>query len=85
MTVSSVFFAAGADDLQEPHTEDEVYYIVGGAGFLRVGEEDRPVSPGSLLFVPAEAVHRFHGITKELTALVFFAPAEGTRSKAARS
>ena len=69
---------AGAADPQEPHTEDEVYYIVGGRGMLRVGTEDHPFEPGSLLFVPARAEHRFHDILEELVALVFFAPAEGS-------
>jgi hypothetical protein len=34
------------------------------------------------MFVPAAAEHRFHDITEELTALVFFAPAEGSRAAA---
>jgi mannose-6-phosphate isomerase-like protein (cupin superfamily) len=70
--------AAGADDPQTPHTEDEVYYIVGGRGLLRVDGRDLEFRPGSLLFVPARAEHRFHAIQEELRALVFFAPAEGS-------
>ncbi len=73
---------AGAADPQEPHTEDEVYYIVGGRGMLRVGAEDHELKPGSLLFVPARAVHRFHDIKEELVALVLFAPAEGSLARA---
>ncbi len=74
--------AASAEDPQEPHTEDEVYYIVGGRGSIRIDAEEHPVRQGSLIFVPARAVHRFHDITEKLTALVFFAPAEGSRSGA---
>lgn len=69
---------AGAEDRQEPHSEDEVYYIVSGRGSIRIEDRDQTVGPGSLIFVPASAVHRFHGISEELTALVFFAPAEGS-------
>jgi quercetin dioxygenase-like cupin family protein len=68
---------AGGVDPQGPHTEDEVYYVVSGRAILRVGSEDRPAGPGSLLFVAAGVTHRFHGIEEDLTALVFFAPAEG--------
>jgi len=68
--------AAGADDPQEPHAEDEVYYVVSGRGVLQVEEVDRSVRKGSIVFVPANAKHRFHSITEDLTALVFFAPAE---------
>ncbi len=68
--------AAGADDPQAPHAEDEVYYVVSGRGVLRVGDVDRPVQTGSVVFVEANAQHRFHSITEDLTTLVFFAPAE---------
>jgi mannose-6-phosphate isomerase-like protein (cupin superfamily) len=68
--------AAGATDPQSPHAEDEVYYVIEGRGTIRVGEEDRPVGPGSTVFVGARVPHRFHSIEEELTLLVFFAPAE---------
>ena len=67
--------AGGADD-QTPHNEDEVYYAVSGRAKLRVGEEDHPIQPGTLLFVPALAVHFFHDIKEELVLVVFWAPPE---------
>ena len=67
---------AGATDPQQPHTEDELYYIVQGRALLKVADEDIPVEPGSLVFVAANVEHRFHTITEDLTLLVFFAPAE---------
>jgi quercetin dioxygenase-like cupin family protein len=72
--------AAGSDDPQEPHTEDEVYYVLTGRGSIRVSGASHKVAAGSLVFVPAQAVHRFHTIEEDLTLLVFFAPAEGSRS-----
>jgi mannose-6-phosphate isomerase-like protein (cupin superfamily) len=71
---------AGARDLQSPHSEDEVYYIVSGHGMLRVGQADHTARPGTVLFVAAGEEHRFHSITEEMTALVFFAPPEGTNA-----
>jgi mannose-6-phosphate isomerase-like protein (cupin superfamily) len=68
--------AAGEPDPQGPHQEDEIYVIVAGRATLRVGDEDRPVEPGSVLFVPAKAEHRFDRITEDLVTLVVFAPAE---------
>jgi mannose-6-phosphate isomerase-like protein (cupin superfamily) len=68
--------SAGADDPQTPHTEDEVYYVVSGRGVLRVEDLDQPVQTGSVVYVEANASHRFHSITEDLTTLVFFAPAE---------
>lgn len=70
--------AAGAEDPQQPHTEDELYYIVSGRATLLVGTDDVPVEAGSMAFVPARVVHRFHSISEALTILVFFAPAEYT-------
>jgi mannose-6-phosphate isomerase-like protein (cupin superfamily) len=67
---------AGGVDPQSPHTEDEVYYVVSGRAQIRVGDEDRSVGPGSIVFVAAHVPHRFHTIEEELIVLVFFAPAE---------
>jgi mannose-6-phosphate isomerase-like protein (cupin superfamily) len=67
---------AGGVDPQQPHDEDEVYYIVSGQGQIDVGDETQPVQPGSIVFVAAHVPHKFHSITEELKILVFFAPAE---------
>lgn len=70
--------SAGGIDLQEPHSEDEVYYVASGRGAILVGEENRAVEAGTIVFVGAGVKHRFHSITEDLTILVFFAPAEYT-------
>jgi mannose-6-phosphate isomerase-like protein (cupin superfamily) len=67
---------AGATDPQQPHREDELYYVVSGQGTITVGDEQRPVGPGSLIFVAAGVAHRFHDITERLELLVVFGPAE---------
>lgn len=67
---------AGAVDTQEPHTEDEIYYIISGRASILVDQESRPVEAGSLVFVKANVEHRFHTITEDLWVLVIFAPAE---------
>ncbi len=66
----------GEPDRQGPHKEDELYYVVGGRATIRVGVEDRPVVPGTAIFVPAGVEHHFHSILAELQVLVVFAPAE---------
>ncbi|HNS61261.1 MAG TPA: cupin domain-containing protein [Anaerolineales bacterium] len=57
-------------------TEDEVYYVVGGKAKIKVADEDRDVSAGSIVYVAKNVEHRFHSIEEKLTLLVFFAPAE---------
>ncbi len=69
---------AGEADPQAPHTEDEIYVVLSGVAVLRAGADDRPVTAGSIVFVPAGEEHRFHSITEELQVVVLFAPAEGT-------
>jgi mannose-6-phosphate isomerase-like protein (cupin superfamily) len=67
--------AEGTDD-QTPHGEDEVYFTVRGRAKLRVGDDDHPVQPGTILFVPAREVHYFHDVSEELILVVFWAPPE---------
>jgi mannose-6-phosphate isomerase-like protein (cupin superfamily) len=66
---------AGGSD-QGPHRQDEIYYVVSGRARMRVGSEDRAISPGSVIFVAANVEHRFYDVAEELAVLVFFAPAE---------
>ncbi len=76
MSAGLYVLAAGAADQQQPHHEDEMYYVVRGRARFRAGEQDAEVSAGSVLFVAAEVEHRFYDIEEELAVLVFFAPAE---------
>lgn len=66
----------GGTDPQQPHTEDELYYVVSGRGMILVAGESRPVSAGSMVYVPRGVEHRFHTISEDLTILVVFSPAE---------
>jgi mannose-6-phosphate isomerase-like protein (cupin superfamily) len=81
LSVGLYVLAAGEPDVQRPHTEDEVYYVISGAGRVTVGDEVRDVRPGSIVFVAAAVPHRFHDIAEDLTLLVAFGPAEGSRAK----
>ncbi|MEO9328796.1 cupin domain-containing protein [Gordonia aurantiaca] len=80
MSVGTYVVPAGADDPQRPHTEDEVYVVLGGRGLLRTEHGDDVAEPGVALFVPAGERHRFVEVTETLSMYVVFAPAEGTRS-----
>ena len=76
MSAGLYVLAAGAQDPQKPHHQDELYYVVRGRARMRAGSDDREVTAGSVIFVAAEVEHRFYDITEELAVLVFFAPAE---------
>lgn len=65
-------------DRQQPHTEDEVYYVLSGEGTVEIDGERTPVRPGSVIFVAKHIEHRFMEYPEGLTLLVVFAPARGT-------
>ena len=78
MSVGVYELVAGSVDPQQPHTEDEVYYVVAGSGQVRIDGEDSEVGPGSVIFVGAGVEHRFHSIQEDLKLLVVFAPPRGS-------
>ncbi|MBW2270433.1 MAG: cupin domain-containing protein [Deltaproteobacteria bacterium] len=67
------FLEAGAPDLQTPHDEDEVYYVLSGRARIRVDGKEKQVQQGSILYVRATAEHSFFEIEEDITLLVFFA------------
>jgi mannose-6-phosphate isomerase-like protein (cupin superfamily) len=74
LSVGLAIWPRGTNDRQRPHLEDEVYYVISGRATIRVGDQERPVQPGSLVFVAAQVEHRFHDIEDDLRVLVFWAP-----------
>jgi mannose-6-phosphate isomerase-like protein (cupin superfamily) len=58
-------------DTQEPHSVDEVYYVIEGSGFIKLNDKNYSIKQGTCIFVPAGMEHRFHGNTQDL--LIFYA------------
>ena len=71
LSVGLYLLPAGGMDDQTPHHEDEVYYAVSGRAMLRVGEEDHPVRPGTLL-------------VSDLYGLIFLPSSSGAPARNAR-
>jgi mannose-6-phosphate isomerase-like protein (cupin superfamily) len=63
----------GEEDTQEPHSADELYYVIEGSGFMELGKSKRPVKKGSIIFVPARMHHWFYGNKEDLVVLYMFA------------
>ena len=84
MSAGVYVLPAGAPDRQQPHHQDEIYYVVRGKAKMRLGSEEsaeesaeeRSVAEGSVIFVEAELEHRFFDVEEELVVLVVFAPEE---------
>jgi mannose-6-phosphate isomerase-like protein (cupin superfamily) len=85
LSLTVALWPAGATDEQQPHTEDEVYYVAGGRARLRVGaDQDFEVVSGSVVYVRAGVEHRFHEISEELHVLVFWSPPRSTPGRRIR-
>jgi mannose-6-phosphate isomerase-like protein (cupin superfamily) len=78
LSLTVAHWPAESVDDQEPHTEDEVYYVVSGRARLSVADEDVEVSAGSI--VAAGVEHRFHDIVEDLRVIVFWAPPRNTNA-----
>ena len=79
MSLGLYILPAGGIDPQQPHNEDEVYYVINGRSQITVGDETQAIQPGSTIFVGKHVPHKFHDISEDLTLLVFFAPPEGSQ------
>jgi len=72
LTAGILMLKPGEEDTQEPHENDEVYFILSGNGFLKIKNNDYEISKDKLFFVGKDVPHYFHSNTKELQVLYFF-------------
>lgn len=70
-------YAPRVRDLQQPHTRDELYFVISGGGEFVNGPDRHPFGPGDALFVPAGVEHRFEDFTDDLAVWVVFYGPEG--------
>jgi mannose-6-phosphate isomerase-like protein (cupin superfamily) len=59
-------------DTQTSHPLDELYYIIRGDGYIRIGGKSQPVNQGTIIFVPARSDHNFYGNKVDLVVLYIF-------------
>lgn len=67
-------------DLQTPHSRDEIYVVARGHGRFFDGAATYPVSAGDFLFVPAGCEHRFKDFSEDFVVWVAFYGPEGGES-----
>jgi len=80
LSVGTYCIPAGGLDDQSPHGEDEIYVVMTGRARIVTPDRTADVGPGLVIFVQAGEDHKFEGITEDLTLLVVFGPAYGSRS-----
>ena len=72
LSVGILVLQPGEKDTQEPHDNDEVYYVIEGDGFLKIKNKNYEVSKDKIFFVKKNVEHYFHANKKELKILYFF-------------
>ena len=79
-TMSVEVFAPRGEDVQTPHEQDELYFVVSGsAQFWHEGATTK-VKTGDVIFVAANDRHRFSGMSEDfVTWVVFWGPKGGER------
>ncbi len=79
-SMSVELYAPVDHDPQQPHDQDELYFIHAGTGTLRIGDRIHEFAPGDGFFVPAGVDHRFERFSAGFAAwVVFWGPAGGER------
>ena len=61
----------GKDD-QDPHDQDELYFISNGSAGFTLEDKRTDVSAGDALFVPAGLTHRFDTMSDDFMVWVIF-------------
>jgi mannose-6-phosphate isomerase-like protein (cupin superfamily) len=70
-------FAPKGDDLQQPHTQDELYFIQRGKGELVVNGQRFDAEAGDAFFVAAGVAHRFENFSEDFVTWVVFYGKQG--------
>ena len=77
-TMSVEVYAPIGADLQEPHRQDELYFIARGSAKLRIGDQLFDAAVGDAFFVAAGVAHRFESFSEDfVTWVVFYGPENG--------
>jgi mannose-6-phosphate isomerase-like protein (cupin superfamily) len=72
-------------DREVPHRHDRhdlMVVMLRGHGFMRIGEEERALGEGSILYVPRATVHAFRNTSEEpAAAYAIYTPAFDGRDR----
>jgi mannose-6-phosphate isomerase-like protein (cupin superfamily) len=76
-TMSVEVFAPKGADLQQPHTQDELYFIHSGTGEIVINGQRFDAAAGDAFFVAAGVEHRFEKFSDDFVTWVVFYGKEG--------
>ena len=67
------YYSPRQTDPQQPHTRDEVYFVISGSGWFVSDDGRKRFGPGEMLYVPAGVAHRFEEFTDDFATWAIFA------------
>ena len=68
-------FAPQGSDLQQPHAQDELYFIHSGTAQITINEQRFDAAAGDAFFVAAGILHKFENSSSDfVTWVVFYGP-----------
>lgn len=76
-TMSVEVYAPRGEDLQQPHTQDELYFIHSGTGQIVINGQRFDCAAGDAFFVAAGVDHRFENFSNDFVTWVVFYGKEG--------
>lgn len=79
-SMSVEIFAPRGTDTQQPHTQDELYFVISGSAAFEHEGQRTDVTAGDVLFVAAGHRHHFEQMSFDFsTWVVFWGPQGGER------
>ena len=77
-TMSVEVFAPKDADLQQPHAQDELYFIHSGTAQIVINAQRFDAASGDAFFVAAGVAHQFENFSNDfVTWVVFYGPPGG--------
>ena len=78
VTMSVEVFAPNGADSQQPHAQDELYFVHSGTGEMVINGQRFAAAAGDAFFVAAGVEHRFENFSDSfVTWVVFYGPPGG--------
>ena len=69
MEVGIINLKKGQKDTQQPHSFDEIYYIIRGNATIDIEGVKNKVNPGKIIYIPKNVRHSFHASSNKIIAL----------------
>lgn len=69
MAVGIINLKKDQEDTQQPHTSDEIYFVISERGTIEIDGIKNEVNPGKIIYIPKKIHHSFHAISNELIVL----------------